>query len=470
MINCTYESNGTNTFLVYKLSANEKIDTLSCGMISNNKISGVVPMLMTQINQDRYIKFNVSSKITLQQYFDGIVNKKQILKVFLSIVDAVLESEDYMLDSTYFYYDTQYIFVTLGTSEASIICVPTVPKKECCSLFDFLKSIMISTQFDSSEDTGYVAKIISFLNSSHNFSLLEFRKMINNLLSDNMVHNENNIKATTLENNQTEVTRSDSYEVNLQNKNCIPQNNFTPNASKNINMVQPPINKASQNMAEMPKQKKGLFGRGKKEKKIKQKNNSNQVLSPFDQQTPCYNGDQSVNNNPSVSVNNTIPTKNKMNSQNNSTANYIPAQQNQSIHNIQTQSANFGETTVLGTCNDGETSVLNTISNTQQNGQAGNSQAYLIRKKNNERIPINKACFKLGKEKSYVDYFIGDNSYISRGHANILTKNDQYYIVDNNSRNSTYINGRQLTGSVEEKIVSGDRISLANEDFEFIIN
>ena len=91
----------------------------------------------------------------------------------------------------------------------------------------------------------------------------------------------------------------------------------------------------------------------------------------------------------------------------------------------------------------------------------------LIRVRNNERIPIDKPYFRIGKEKSYVDYFIGDNSYISRGHASIITKEGHYYIVDNNSRNHTYVNGDQITSSTEVEIRNGDTIKLANEEFEF---
>lgn len=37
--------------------------------------------------------------------------------------------------------------------------------------------------------------------------------------------------------------------------------------------------------------------------------------------------------------------------------------------------------------------------------------------KNNEKIKLVKPVFRIGKEKSYVDYFIGDNTTVSRSHA-----------------------------------------------------
>ena len=120
--------------------------------------------------------------------------------------------------------------------------------------------------------------------------------------------------------------------------------------------------------------------------------------------------------------------------------------------NYSTTNADYGETTVLG-----EENYQNKIS------------PYLIRVKNNEKISINKAMFRIGKERSYVDYFIDDNTYISRGHANILCKDGRCYIVDNNSRNHTYVNGEMITSGNEVELKNGDTIKLANEAFEFKI-
>ena len=74
---------------------------------------------------------------------------------------------------------------------------------------------------------------------------------------------------------------------------------------------------------------------------------------------------------------------------------------------------------------------------------------------------------RIGKERSYVDYFIGDNTAISRSHANIITRDGVYFIVDTNSTNHTFVNGTMIQSNVETTITHGDTIRLANEDFEF---
>ena len=49
-MNFTYENQGTNTYLVYQIAGSDKIDTMSLGMITNNKIAGIVPTVFTQLD------------------------------------------------------------------------------------------------------------------------------------------------------------------------------------------------------------------------------------------------------------------------------------------------------------------------------------------------------------------------------------------------------------------------------------
>lgn len=92
---------------------------------------------------------------------------------------------------------------------------------------------------------------------------------------------------------------------------------------------------------------------------------------------------------------------------------------------------------------------------------------YLIRKNTFDRIDINKPVFRIGKEKSYVDYFIGDNNTISRLHADIISRDNRYYLKDNNSTNHSYIDGSMVQGNQEAELFDGAVVTLSNEDFEF---
>lgn len=91
----------------------------------------------------------------------------------------------------------------------------------------------------------------------------------------------------------------------------------------------------------------------------------------------------------------------------------------------------------------------------------------LYRVLTNECICVNKPVFRLGKERSYVDYFVTNNNAVSRGHADIITRGSRYFIRDLNSKNKTYINGQAIPPQCECEILDGSRLTLGNEEFIF---
>lgn len=93
----------------------------------------------------------------------------------------------------------------------------------------------------------------------------------------------------------------------------------------------------------------------------------------------------------------------------------------------------------------------------------------LFRVLTGETISVNKPVFRIGKERSYVDYFVTNNNAVSRSHADIVTRGTRYFIVDLNSKNKTYINNQVSPVHSETEIFDGDRLKLGNEEFVFNI-
>ena len=74
---------------------------------------------------------------------------------------------------------------------------------------------------------------------------------------------------------------------------------------------------------------------------------------------------------------------------------------------------------------------------------------------------------KIGKKIGYSDYIIQGNSAVSRIHADIIRKDDTFYIRDKGSTNGTFIDGVRIPPQEEIELFDGDEIKLANECFEF---
>lgn len=93
--------------------------------------------------------------------------------------------------------------------------------------------------------------------------------------------------------------------------------------------------------------------------------------------------------------------------------------------------------------------------------------ASLTRQVTGEKIELGKPSFVLGKNAEKSDYAVADNTNISRVHAVITTRNGRYYVMDQNSTNGTFINGRIIKAGQETEILPGDCLMLANEEFIF---
>lgn len=512
-----YENQGTNTYLVYKLAADDEIDSMSLGMLTNNKIPGIAATVFMQADNQKYIKYNVSAKISVKQFFAGAVNKKRLLGVFRGVVDAMSEAEEYMIDGNMILLDLDYIYADVSTCETVLICVPVV-REECepMDLGMFFKNIMFSTQFDQTENCDHVAKIINYLNSAPLFSLSEFKKLLDNMEESKEVSEakapkteaiETQHKEQPISNMQKEISEQIAVQSNISEKNSpvspvfpenkilkMPSNTETEPRQENVQPQKPMsmfyllqhYNKENAATYKAQKEEKKRMAANAKPEKAAKKKTKKKKEAPNTEFGFAVPGQQSIQ---PQGINPSMPVTNKKNMpapppmvrngetvtqsgnkiqqmevSNTKESRIMPTETVQQMVYAATESQgqkmNFGETTVLNAGMTGETTVLN---NSELSKKV---TAYLIRAKNNEKIMLSKPQFRVGKEKSYVDYFIGDNTAISRSHAVFVIREGSYYVMDTNSTNHTFVNGKMLQSNVETKIEPGDRIRLANEDFE----
>lgn len=496
----SYENQSTITYLVYSLSKDESVDSMSLGMLTNNRIAGLVPAIFSQMDANRYIRYNVSAKITAKQFLTGSVNRKRLLGVLKGIVDGILSAEDYMIDTNSIILDLDYIYVNVTSCEAVLVCLPIVGIKHSTNdIGSFIKSIMVNTQFDSSENSDHIAKIFNFLNSTPVFSIEEFKKLLIELdgvavtampVETKSSNNQPTVQSVApkapSQNNQPAVQTRTNAAPSSQgtlSQNGVQNQQKQPSVSKIKDTAPPIVTQASTPpekqiswlylMQHYNKENAEAYKAQKAAKKNAGKAPTPAPVKP-QQQSPVVNTGFAIpgqNANPGFAIPGQTPPTPQTQTQpvnqlkvNQPTAASAPIQQPVYVPRQvpQGQAANFGETTVLGGGSIGETTVLSAANNPNKI-----IAPHLIRKKNNEKISLNKPVFRIGKERSYVDYFIGDNTAISRSHANIITREGTFFVVDTNSTNHTFVNGAMINSNEEVQINHGDTIRLANEDFDF---
>lgn len=587
-----YENQGNSTYLIYEISAGDTLDTMSLGMLTNNAIPGLAATSFMQMDTAKFIRFNISSKISVSQLFSGPVNKKRLIGVFMGVVDAMLSAEDYMLDPNMLLMDLDYIFTDVSTCETTLICLPiNDPQHQSTDLGTFFKNIIFNTQFDQTENCDHVAEILNYLNSTPSLSLQDFKELLERIQrvnapakvqiqvtaqtvqrdsqSQNVQQNrrgngqqtQQRVQNQQMQNHQMQNQQVQNQQVqNQQVQNQQMQNqqvqrqtlsqnggiqqgnlrfgpNYDPlkhdggispdgrNVNQNVNQnrASTTTQKPEQEMSffyllqHYNKENAAIYKAQQEAKKARGGNGGKQptggVRTPGKQpqnggfavpgqqlpnggfavpgqqppnggfQVPGQqppNGGFAVPGNPPRNGSTQGPGRQPQNGGYKVSGGQQPTvnkDYKQPGYSRPTQppvqqppvptpdperyAINFGETTVLSNGN-GETTVL-----VQVTPQEPKPAPYLIRMKNNEKIPLNKPVFRIGKEKSYVDYFVGDNTAISRSHANIINRDGEYFIVDTNSTNHTYVNGGMIRSNVETRLTHGAKVRLANEEFEF---
>lgn len=103
---------------------------------------------------------------------------------------------------------------------------------------------------------------------------------------------------------------------------------------------------------------------------------------------------------------------------------------------------------------------------------SGNSNNPYIIKLNSEaasKIYIDKQEFNIGRDNRKSDFVI-EKPTVSSKHASIVSESGEYYIIDNNSSNGTYLNHIKLEVNKKYKLNNKDNIIFADENYCFYLN
>ncbi len=585
MYTFTYDSQGSNSYLVYQLKDTDRIDSLSLGMITHNQIEGLLPTIYQQQNENQYFKYNISSRISLRQFYFDTVNRKQLLGTISGITNALLRAEEFMIDPDTLLLEMDYIFVDVSSCAPYMVCLPLMDLAAGVTLSGqpmdinekmsaFLKEIIFRTQFDQSENLGYVAQIISFLNRPQPFSLPGFKEFLQQLAGTPVSQESAAAPYPAAGAPQAGIpqaaapqaappppetpyprpAQTPAQQAGVPQADILPRVQVPPapaGAPGPSAFTPPPQGAAGARPAFVPpvpppQEKSSRRGRDKKkspdmavpphapaegqemaapsggEKKMsfmylmmhyskenkaiydaqrKQKASAPQTQgSPDAPQVPFAVPGVKEGVPGSAQPYPPVPPKGAIPPQPPAPAPApagramptpvpppYPAPPQPQIKQQEyaypsapaqapsappafgqpqggaAQPVSFGDTTSLSAGSIGETVVLSPAVAKEPQRLA----PYLIRRNNQEQIPINKSLFRIGKEKSFVDYFIGDNTAISRSHAHIITRDGRFFVVDTNSTNHTYINGQMISPNSEAELNDGDELTLANEPFEF---
>lgn len=159
---------------------------------------------------------------------------------------------------------------------------------------------------------------------------------------------------------------------------------------------------------------------------------------------------------------NNVSAINKMNASNS------PSSQLYAQFDAKTNNKQFSDNGVEGDSN-GTTVLRSDVGTTILNSFSSNSGGgYLHRNATGDNIAIDSEEFIIGKGPQGVSYAINSNSNVSRMHAKIVRKNDEFFIEDMGSTNFTYVNNSRVAPGYKQVLKNNDVIYLADEEFTFM--
>ncbi|QSX04835.1 FHA domain-containing protein [Sedimentibacter sp. zth1] len=410
--NFALESNSSYINLAYEIQPDDRIDNVEHMMLTSNKIFGLLDVTYSSIDEKSFYKYNVSSKISLSRFLESEINKKKALKILKSLINTLVEIEDYLISSNHLIWDKNYIYIDVSSLDLSFICLPIEGENKKIDLKYFIKELLFNAKLELNENTTYISKILNLLNSESVLILKDLSKFIKGL--DDEINEENNV-------------------INLENENL--------NKSEIIHDVIVTDSKSKIIKARKSLDKKLSFAIPAPEFNKK----SNKKINKVDKKAKKYPNILSIN-----------VIKNKINNN----INLLKSQKSKAFKKVKEIEVQKIDENSLESFSE-DTIFLDSLNS------GINSTPYIIRMSNDEKIYISKDLFKLGKEVNYVDYVIKNNSTISRTHADIIKIENDYYIQDNNSKNHTYVGNRQVTNEEKIKLKHNMTFTLSNEEFIF---
>ncbi len=411
-----FENKKNRILIINKLSYPEAVNERVYNAIISGTFESFIPVTLKQKRKETRIECAIEGLIPLNAYFSGIISKADFLDIVYKIALIIKSCDKNMINSGNLDLQIDRVFVEPRSRSVKCIYWPVVNNQQDTPAYAFLRQLPYTFNFNSYENTTYLQQYNSFFQGVAPFSINSFVRLIETLQGKENV----------------------GYQT--------PSERLTD--KPNANLIKQEAEKANPNIAYDP------FSAPKDAAQeivyCRMCGAKNSMDYSF-----CHKCGNRLQSAEQKSKTETAAKSTKMsNGFEKTPAMSAPAA-------MQMSAVTVG-TTVLGD-NAGGTTVLGYAEVPKP------AYPYLIREKNGEKISVNKPVFRIGKEKRYCDYFVFDNSAVSRSHANIITKNGRFFIVDLNSTNRTYVDGRVIPVGQEVEIFSKTKLRLANEDFVFYV-
>lgn len=418
--------NGRN-YLIWEDVARESVEHFEIEMLEQNDIAGFFPFSYVHLNARESLQYLWESGVSLEEWLQEIHTKKEILSFLKSLTECCLEAEAWMLDDRKLDFSTDEIAVD-GKSGACRMAYFPLKDYGNDGLHNMVKRCLERILYDRKEDFFYIFD----LQNAYSRGVIQEKEDLLRWIQNEVEKEKSGGEAPFMAEQPKQYSSIHAAEQ-------TPLQNLSPIQEKAVNKE------------EKKEGKKKLFAGSKKKEKevlplpegmllpenmvlsvepeIREKAGNAEKKKPF-----SFGGKE----------------KERKKGGNQEAEMPIVQEPPQPIK-VQVKEE------ISDTVYVGET--------TKSKGQV--SKAQLQNHKTAFVYQINREVLTIGADEQRADLCIKENRAVSRAHARIEKRGDQYYIEDAGSKNGTFLDGKRLEPGTAYLLKNRMVIAFANEEFTF---
>ena len=177
----TIENEGLRTYLIYRPQSEENIDVFGRGMLMANHIEGIIPV-MPDSDSTHKIRYDITDMTEIEAFLSEGIGMRQQMDIFEGVLRSILGAERYLLDSSMFVMNMNYVYIDRNTGAVQLIYLPVTRAKPVHKINEririLFRDMIFTIRYSPKEDNRHVAELINGLNNKSEFSPSEFFRII----------------------------------------------------------------------------------------------------------------------------------------------------------------------------------------------------------------------------------------------------------------------------------------------------
>jgi hypothetical protein len=467
----TAKNYGAERYLIYTMGEGMELDEDVLDYCEENEIAEIVDIIYQEDDDFDYFTYDVSGKMTLEQFTEGVVNKEKVFKLLRNVAINMISIKEHAIPLSYILLNKTFMYINPDSLALQFLYLPVESEASVSMEFkSFTRQLLASMKYNVDEDLSYVGQLLTYVNGD-NFNLRGLINLTEAMMKDSGIDFSSEAEISTddgaevvsnVDMPEPEPEKATDFMKDLQDVGDNLPEIGDDDEDDDIEVEEVPVKEPvinEEKTEDAPDEKK----EAKTAEKIAE--SLDDMKAKID---GIVNGDDQKDDEAAEKKANKVNKAAMLKA----AAESIEEEEAEEAKNHEENKDAKEEEekkegggllgAVVGAATEAVTDAVE-----KTLGTTIKINPYLVRNETEEKVIIAKPVFKIGKASRGVDFHVGGNGAISRQHAVILHKGDDYFLKDNKSTNHTYLDGRQLEPDEEALLKNNSVIRLGDEDFTF---